>query len=319
MLHLIDPRVDYPFKAIFGAEENRDVLIDFLNALLPLPAPVVEVELLNPFSPAEFEDARAGIVDVKARDQAGRLFQIEIQGQVRPRLVPRMLCSWADLYPVQLRKGGDDLSLRPLLALWLLDENLFPDSPRWHHAFELRDEPTGLRLTDHIAIHTVELRKWTMRAEGLDAAQKWIYFLREAGGWARLPSGLDTPALRKAMSVLERIAEKQDDYLRYLARQELQRVERERERLLDEANTGLIRAQAELESKTAALQSTTAELQSATAELQSTTAELRSTTAELQAKEVELQATSAERDAAAAAADRLRARLLALGLDPDAP
>ena len=37
----IDPKVDYAFKRTFGVEQNKDVLIDLLHAVLdpPLGAP----------------------------------------------------------------------------------------------------------------------------------------------------------------------------------------------------------------------------------------------------------------------------------------
>ena len=34
MRHPIDPKIDCVFKALLGAEDNRALLIDFLNALL---------------------------------------------------------------------------------------------------------------------------------------------------------------------------------------------------------------------------------------------------------------------------------------------
>jgi hypothetical protein len=43
MRHPIDPKVDCVFKALLGAESNRDLLIHFLNAILgadlPRPSP----------------------------------------------------------------------------------------------------------------------------------------------------------------------------------------------------------------------------------------------------------------------------------------
>lgn len=32
MLDKLDPKVDFVFKPIFGLEENKDVMLDFLNA-----------------------------------------------------------------------------------------------------------------------------------------------------------------------------------------------------------------------------------------------------------------------------------------------
>lgn len=47
MKHHIDPKVDCVFKKLLGSEENRDLLIHFLNATLgaDLPEPIAEVEI----------------------------------------------------------------------------------------------------------------------------------------------------------------------------------------------------------------------------------------------------------------------------------
>ena len=81
MKHPIDPKIDCVFKALLGAERNRRLLIHFLNAILAgeLAAPLTEVEILNPYNEREFRDDQLSIVDVKARDQGGRLYPIEIQ------------------------------------------------------------------------------------------------------------------------------------------------------------------------------------------------------------------------------------------------
>jgi fumarate reductase subunit D len=50
----IRPTIDFPFKKIFGSEENKLALISLLNAILDLASPIVDVTLLNPFNPQDF-------------------------------------------------------------------------------------------------------------------------------------------------------------------------------------------------------------------------------------------------------------------------
>src|SRR5262249_16304814 len=77
----IDPKVDYAFKHLFGREATRPILINVLdNVLNPAPGHQIgDVELLNPFNPKEALDDKLSILDIKARDQAGRQFNVEMQ------------------------------------------------------------------------------------------------------------------------------------------------------------------------------------------------------------------------------------------------
>ena len=70
--------VDFAFKMIFGSPENSIALIGLLNAILELERPITEVTILNPFNRKEFETDKFIVLDIKARDSAGRLFNIEM-------------------------------------------------------------------------------------------------------------------------------------------------------------------------------------------------------------------------------------------------
>ncbi|TVQ94294.1 MAG: hypothetical protein EA400_01450, partial [Chromatiaceae bacterium] len=96
----IDPKVDCVFKTLFGSDHHRDLLIHFLNALLveDLAAPITAVDILNPYNERETLDDKLTVVDVKARDAARRIFQVEIQLVVFANLAPRILYAWADLF-----------------------------------------------------------------------------------------------------------------------------------------------------------------------------------------------------------------------------
>jgi len=116
MKHRIDPKIDCVFKALLGSEENRNLLVHFLNAVLveDLSAPITEAEILNPYNDKEFLDDKLSVVDVKAKDSDGRLYQIEIQLLTYRHLPERMVYTWCDNVgrnkprnpPAPLCKGG---------------------------------------------------------------------------------------------------------------------------------------------------------------------------------------------------------------------
>ena len=76
MKHQIDPKIDCVFKALLSAEDNRNLLVHFLNAILSadLSTPIATVDILNPYNDKEFVEDKLSIVDVKARDNEGNLY-----------------------------------------------------------------------------------------------------------------------------------------------------------------------------------------------------------------------------------------------------
>lgn len=81
MKHQIDPKIDCVFKALLGAEDNRNLLVHFLNAILSadLSTPIATVDILNPYNDKEFVEDKLSIVDVKARDNENNRGQTTIK------------------------------------------------------------------------------------------------------------------------------------------------------------------------------------------------------------------------------------------------
>jgi predicted transposase/invertase (TIGR01784 family) len=220
MKHPIDPKVDCVFKALLGSEENSNLLIHFLNAVLghALGAPIVEVEILNPYNEREFLGDKLSVVDVKAKDGRERQFQVEIQLEVHAHLLRRIAYAWCDLHASQLRAGQDYRLLRPTYAIWLLAGSLFKDDARHARDFRLRDA-RGAALEGEGGIWLLELGKF--RAGQVESDdQRWVKFFRDGGDLddGALPDWMDTPEMRQAMSTLKRFSEKERDYHLYQAR-----------------------------------------------------------------------------------------------------
>ncbi len=70
--------VDCVFKAILGSEENKNLLIHFLNAVLePEEGSFIkEIVLNNPYNDREFIGDKLTVVDVKATDENKCHYQI---------------------------------------------------------------------------------------------------------------------------------------------------------------------------------------------------------------------------------------------------
>ena len=247
--HPIDPKIDCVFKALLGAEDNRALLIHFLNANLnsALPAPITEVEILNPYNDKEFLDDKLSIVDVKARDQHGNLYQIEIQLLSHRDLPARILYTWTDLYSAQLKTGQDYGQLKPTYAIWLLGETLLPERPEAIHDFRLRDS-AGRGFIDHGGIWLLELNKHPIHTVQTEQ-HRWLKFFQDGEqlNAEALPAWMDTDEMRQAMSTLKRFSEKDRAYHAYQARQNYLREQRSIQRHLEELQAEAERRRAEAE------------------------------------------------------------------------
>ena len=203
MKHPIDPKIDCVFKALLGGTRKPRLLIHFRTAILTgeLPAPVVEVAIRNPYKECEFLGDKLSIVDVKAQDQAGRLYQIEIQLLNIPDLPARILYGWADLYSAQLQDGDGYDQLQPTYAIWLLGQTLRPQVAEAIHRFRLRDEQ-GRSLVEHGGIWLLELSKCTIEMALGTVPEDDIQYLLDLG-LCRMDAGqgltIANPLYRKVL------------------------------------------------------------------------------------------------------------------------
>ena len=237
MRHLIDPMVDFVFKLILGTPGNENLLIDFINGIINPPSPIVSVTFINPFNDKQHEEDKYSVVDIKARDENGVKYQIEVQLTEPSYLCDRMLYTWSTIYHTQAVKGEKFDALKPAISIWLLSGSMFKNDNKYHHEFGVfdRDQDSNLCLSDHCQIHVLELEKWR-EPDRLQPEDYWLYFFKEAKHWRNLPDNLKVLAvMRQAMSTLESIAESEDAYLAYMSRQDRIMVERTNASLMKDA------------------------------------------------------------------------------------
>ena len=225
MKHSIDPRIDCVFKSLLGNESNRNLLVHFINATLAseLVSPITGVEILNPYNEKEHLDDKLSIVDVKAKDEHGRIYQIEIQLLFFSNLPARMLYTWADVYSQQLQSGDKYHELNPTYSIWLLGENAIKHDDQYIHRYKFRDE-AGVPLIEHGGIWLFELEKFN--AQVIDNEQtRWLRFFKEGKQLndLNLPDWMNTQEMKQAMNTLCQFSEKERNYFAYQARQDFLR------------------------------------------------------------------------------------------------
>ena len=311
MRHAIDPKSDCVFKAVLGSEENRNLLIHFLNAFLEedLLEPLVWVEISNPYNEKEFLSDKLSIVDIKAKDSHNRLYQIEIQLTATGHLPARILYNWADIYSQQLKSGQEYRELKPTYAIWLLAEDLLDQDAEYLHHYKMRDQHNR-PFSEHGGIWLLELNKF--RAGHIETEQqRWLKFFKEGESLNdnALPDWMNTQEMQQAMSTLSAFSEKEQQYFQYQARQEYLREQKaiqyeleQRAKLLEQRAKLLEQKSQQLEQKSQQLEQTTQQLQN----------ERQLKELEKQRAEAEFQRADAEKqraDSALAEIQRLKALL----------
>ena len=220
----IDPKVDCVFKALLGSEEHKSLLLHFLNAVFARDPGlrINSVDLLNPYNEREFETDKLSVVDVKARDAQGRIYQIEIQLELHPGLTSRMLYTWSTIYHRQIEKGKDFDKLKPVIAIWLLNETLFDAPDGWHLPFVVWNREHEIELSADFRLHLLQLPIWQKKEQPQEDLDRWMYLFTqgEEVDIASPPAMLESDEMKEAMGVLQHFSENDRQYFLYQQRLE---------------------------------------------------------------------------------------------------
>ena len=178
---LLDPKLDYVFKKIFGTEEGKPQLISLLNALLKGQPYIQSLTLNNPEIDKILEDDKSSRLDIKATSDDGTLFDIEIQCKKSGEIPARAVHYMANLFP-QAIHAGDKYSKAKVISIWILGENVTKRQNAINNAymtFDKDDKDPFERLTDSARIIFVELEKFNPKnADMQDLLTGWLSFLK---------------------------------------------------------------------------------------------------------------------------------------------
>lgn len=209
----ITPRVDIAFKKIFGVEENKDLLISLINSIVGTEDQVSDVTLLNPYNPKNFKTDKLSILDIKATNQDGKRFNIEIQISDEADYDKRALYYWAKIYTEQLKVAEDYSKLTKAIGIHILNFTSIPEVKKYHNVFHISEKETGLLYFKDLELHTIELKKFSSNedeeladivAKVKNALDMWLAFLtrNDLLTLDNLPRELNNPDLKKAINVL---------------------------------------------------------------------------------------------------------------------
>ena len=201
-----DPTTDFGFKQLFGKEANKDLLIDFLNSMLPLDCQAVSLTFKQTEQHPDLEDDRKAIFDILCENQHGESFIIEMQKSRITHFIDRSI--FYVTFPIQSQapKGRWNFELKRVFFIGILNFSYDSNIEHWKkrqllRPFDLRDN-NGVLMSDKLHFKLLQLPFFKKKPHQLKTRfDKWCYFLKNLESFDIIPKILNEPIFMKAFDV----------------------------------------------------------------------------------------------------------------------
>ena len=179
---LFDPKEDFVFKALFGTEENKKLLISLLNSILKGKPYIKDLSLNNTELTKILEPNKSSRLDILATSDDGIKFNIEMQCRKTKNLPTRTLFYTSKLYTKDL-KENEDYNKTKVISIWLFGENVTDRKSAINEAyvtFQKNDKDPYEIMTNNLRIIYLELDKYIVSDENIKyKLSKWVDFLKD--------------------------------------------------------------------------------------------------------------------------------------------
>jgi predicted transposase/invertase (TIGR01784 family) len=204
-MRFIDPKIDFAFKKIFGSSDSKDILINFLNAILYEAQPLIEdLEIIDSQPENPTLGAQETRLDVKATINGDRIALVEIQLINVPSFGNRVLYNAAKSYSQQLTGKDRYERLKTVISLKIADFEMFDNQPEFMSRFVFQEKEQQFECPDtEIELVFIELPKFSKELAALETtADQWIYFLKNTSTMETVPETLSAvPEIQKAFRI----------------------------------------------------------------------------------------------------------------------
>ena len=189
MPKFINPFTDVGFKRIFGQEINKDLLIDFLNALLEGERQVKDIRFLDKELLPMYENDRRLIYDVYCTDENGEQFIVEMQNKEHVNFRERTIFYLSQAIARQGEKGVDwRFDLKAVYGVFFLNFMLTDLPRKLRTDIVLADRDTHEQFSDKMRYIFLQLPLFTKEESECDTDfERWIYVLKNMETLQRLP------------------------------------------------------------------------------------------------------------------------------------
>lgn len=201
----INPLTDFGFKKLFGSEPNKDLLIDFLNQILPPRHQIQDLSYPRNEQLSQAEIDRKAIFELYCIAESGERFIVEVQKAKQNYFKDRSI--YYSSFPIQeqAKKGDWDFKQDPVYTVGILDF-IFDDHKKEEellHLIELKNQRCDV-FYDKLKFIYIELPKFKKTQEELvNHFDKWLYVFRHLSELQDRPQKLQDRIFGKLFEAAE--------------------------------------------------------------------------------------------------------------------
>ena len=205
MSRFLNPYTDFGFKKLFGEEGSKDLLIDFLNQLLPEYHYIEELTFANAEHLPDLPIERKAIFDIHCRGANGERFIVEMQ-KAKVRFFKDRSLFYAT-FPIrdQAEKGEWDFRLSHIYFVAILDFEYdeHEEKRKFFRDVRLRDQD-GEDFYDKLQFKFLQMPLFNKTEDELTTRfDKWLFFLKNLESLDHIPRILNEEVFRHGFEIAE--------------------------------------------------------------------------------------------------------------------
>ena len=219
----INPYTGFGFKRLFGIEGNKDLLVDFLNQLLPEKHQIKDSTFKNVENTPDLPEERKAIFDIHCESVTGERFIVEMQKAKIKYFKDRSI--FYITFPVreQADKGDWNFKLNSIYYIALLDfeyekkDEAKPKLPKFRRDVMLMDIEDHEVFFDKLRFTFLQMPAFDKKENELETHyDKWCFFLQNLENLNDIPEILKEEIFEKAFKSAEIANLSKDEYKKYI-------------------------------------------------------------------------------------------------------
>ena len=197
---------DDVFKLVFGRESSKDVMIEFLNQVIP-DRRIVDLEFVDKEMHHLDRSRKDSIYDMFCKTDDGSRIVVEVQRRKQANFAERAVYYSTFSIVNQVSAGGSSYDFYPVYVISILNFGFKSGGSDVKSEFRLYETSTRELLTDRVTFIFLDLSKFKKRAEELsgDVLEGMYFCFKNMATLAERPEVLEHNVFRKIFEVSELI------------------------------------------------------------------------------------------------------------------